>query len=108
MGVPFLFSGVQSLKIKETNRVQALIDELKKLGFVLRERENGMLEWDGERCFPEKEPAINTYDDHRMAMSFTPGAITFRSLIINDPHVVTKSYPRFWDDLRDAGFIIEE
>jgi 3-phosphoshikimate 1-carboxyvinyltransferase len=107
-GIAFLFSGTQSLKIKETNRVQALIDELKKLGFVLRERENGMLEWDGERCFPEKEPAINTYDDHRMAMSFTPGAITFRSLIINDPHVVTKSYPRFWDDLRDAGFIIEE
>lgn len=108
MGVPFLFSGLQSLKIKETNRVQALIDELKKLGFVLRERENGMIEWDGERCFPEKEPAINTYDDHRMAMSFTPGAIAFKSLIINDPHVVIKSYPRFWDDLKDAGFIIKE
>jgi len=108
MGVPFLFSGIQSLKIKETDRVQALINELKKLGFVLRENGIGMLEWDGERCFPEKEPATDTYDDHRMAMSFAPGAIALRSLIINDPHVVTKSYPHFWDDLKKAGFIIAE
>ncbi len=108
IGVPFLFSGIQSLKIKETDRVQALINELKKLGFVLKESDNGMLEWDGERCFPEKDPAINTYDDHRMAMSFTPGAVTFHSLIINDPHVVSKSYPHFWDDLKNAGFTIEE
>ncbi|HBG58395.1 3-phosphoshikimate 1-carboxyvinyltransferase [Proteiniphilum sp. UBA1028] len=108
MGIPFIFSGIQSLKIKETDRVQALINELKKLGFVLRENGIGMLEWDGERCFPEKGPAIDTYDDHRMAMSFTPGAIPLQSLIINDPHVVTKSYPLFWDDLKKAGFTIEE
>lgn len=108
MGVPFLFSGIQSLKIKETDRVQALINELKKLGFVLRENDIGMLEWDGERCFPEKEPAIDTCDDHRMAMSFAPGAIVLRSLIINDPHVVTKSYPHFWDDLKKAGFMIKK
>lgn len=108
MGVPFLFSGIQSLKIKETDRVQALIDEMKKLGFVLKENGIGMLEWDGERCFPEKEPEIDTYDDHRMAMSFAPGSIAFRSMIINDPLVVTKSYPNFWDDLKKAGFIIVE
>ena len=108
MGVPFLFSGIQSLKIKETDRVQALINELKKVGFVLRENGIGMLEWDGERCFPEKDPAIDTCDDHRMAMSFAPGAIVLRSLIINDPHVVTKSYPHFWDDLKKAGFMIEK
>lgn len=108
MGVPFLFSGIQSLKIKETDRVQALMNELKKLGFVLKENDIGMLEWDGERCFPEKEPAIDTYDDHRMAMSFAPGAIVLRSLIINDPQVVTKSYPHFWDDLKKAGFKIEK
>jgi 3-phosphoshikimate 1-carboxyvinyltransferase len=84
------------------------MNELKKLGFVLKENDIGMLEWDGERCFPEKEPAIDTYDDHRMAMSFAPGAIVFRSLIINDPHVVTKSYPHFWDDLKKAGFKIEK
>jgi|AGTN01.1.fsa_nt_gi 5-enolpyruvylshikimate-3-phosphate synthase len=108
IGVPFLFSGIQSLKIKETDRVQALINELKKLGFVLRENGIGMLEWDGERCFPEEEPAIDTYDDHRMAMSFAPGAIAFGSLIVNDPKVVFKSYPNFWNDLKQAGCTIEE
>lgn len=107
-GIPFLFSGIQSLKIKETDRVQALINEFNKLGFVLKETEIGMLEWDGERCTPEKEPAIDTYDDHRMAMSFAPGAMVFRTLKINNPEVVTKSYPNFWDDLKRAGFNIEE
>lgn len=107
-GVPFLFSGIESLKIKETDRVKAVITEMKKLGFVLRENANEMLEWDGERCFPQEDPSIDTYDDHRMAMSFTPGAIFFRSLLINDPSVITKSYPSFWDDLKRAGFIIEE
>ncbi len=106
--VPFLFSGVQSLKIKETDRIQALINELKKLGYVLKESEIGMLEWDGERCTPDKEPAIDTYEDHRMAMPFAPGAITNKSIIINDPDVVSKSYPKFWEDLKYAGFIIKE
>lgn len=105
---PFLFSGIQSLKIKETDRVQAMIDEFKKLGYVLRETEIGMLEWDGERCDPATDTSIDTYDDHRMAMSFTPGAIVLGSLEINDPQVVYKSYPLFWNDLKQAGFKIEE
>ena len=108
MGKPFLFSGIQSLKIKETDRVAALINELKKLGYLLKETEIGMLEWDGERCLPEKEPGLDTYDDHRMAMSLAPGAIVTGSLIINNPEVVSKSYPDFWDDLKQAGFSIEE
>ena len=105
--IQFIFSGIQSLKIKETDRVQALINELKKLGYVLKENEIGMLEWDGERCDPAIEPSIDTYDDHRMAMSFAPGAIIFNSLILNDPQVVSKSYPLFWEDLNKAGFKIE-
>lgn len=104
----FLFSGIQSLKIKETDRVQAMINEFKKLGYVLKENEIGMLEWDGERCEPVVNPSIDTYDDHRMAMSFTPGAIALGSININDPHVVSKSYPKFWNDLKHAGFKIEE
>lgn len=104
----FLFSGIQSLKIKETDRVQAMINEFKKLGYVLKENEIGMLEWDGERCEPVVNPSIDTYDDHRMAMSFTPGAIALGSININDPHVVSKSYPQFWNDLKHAGFKIEE
>lgn len=108
MDIPFLFSGVQSLKIKETDRVAALINELKKLGYQLKENGKGMLEWDGERCSPEKEPVIETYDDHRMAMSLAPGAVLFAPLIMNEPKVVSKSYPDFWNDLRQAGFTIEE
>ena len=107
LGVPFLFSGIQSLKIKETDRVQALINELEKLGFVLKENEIGMLEWDGTRCPVEGEPAIDTYDDHRMAMSLAPGAIALGSLRMNDPHVVSKSYPNFWKDFEDVGFKIK-
>jgi 3-phosphoshikimate 1-carboxyvinyltransferase len=67
-----------------------------------------MLEWDGERCFVEENAVMDTYDDHRMAMSLSSAAILFKSLTMNDPHVVSKSYPNFWDDLRKAGFRIEE
>lgn len=108
LNVPFIFSGTQSLRIKETDRVEALKTELKKLGFVLRETDNEMLEWDGERCFAEEGAAIDTYDDHRMAMSLAPAAIPFGAITINDPHVVSKSYPDFWNDLKKAGFKIEE
>ena len=51
---------------------------------------------------------INTYEDHRMAMAFAPASITFPGLKIDNPQVVSKSYPHFWDDLRQAGFIIDE
>lgn len=105
--VPFIFSGVQSLRIKETDRIEALKTELKKLGFVLSETDSEMLEWDGERCFAEENAAIDTYDDHRMAMSLSPAAIPFKSVTINDPQVVNKSYPNFWDDLEKAGFRIQ-
>jgi 3-phosphoshikimate 1-carboxyvinyltransferase len=108
LNVPFIFSGVQSLRIKETDRIEALKTELKKLGFVLRETDSEMLEWDGERCFPEENAAIDTYDDHRMAMSLAPAAIPFKSILINDPHVVSKSYPNFWEDLKKAGFSISQ
>lgn len=106
LNVPFIFSGIQSLRIKETDRIEALKTELKKLGFVLRETDSEMLEWDGERCFAEENAAIDTYDDHRMAMSFSPAAIPYKSIKINDPQVVNKSYPNFWEDLEKAGFSI--
>lgn len=98
--IPFLFKGVQSLKIKETDRVAALINELKKLGFVLTEPAEGQLAWNGKKT-PVDEiipPTISTYDDHRMAMAFAPVAL-IRPIIIEDPDVVSKSYPAFWDDI---------
>lgn len=104
--VPFRFTGLASLKIKETDRIEALKREMRKLGYVLRDEGGDTLVWDGARCEPTLEP-IDTYDDHRMAMAFAPAAIVFPGLRINNPQVVTKSYPQFWDDLRKAGFDIE-
>ncbi len=107
LNTPFNFTGLQSLKIKETDRIAALIAETKKLGYVLRETEHNGLQWDGERCEPDKEPVIATYEDHRMAMAFAPAALVLpKGISIADPGVVSKSYPRFWDDLQQIGFKI--
>ena len=97
-GIPFIFSGLQSLKIKETDRIAALINELKKLGFVLTESGEGKLAWDGELCNQAEKIVIKTYDDHRMAMAFTPAAV-FYPISIENPEVVSKSYPGFWKDI---------
>ena len=107
-GVPFRFTGLSSLKIKETDRVEALKTEMRKLGYVVRETAASELSWDGERCECASDIVINTYEDHRMAMAFAPAATVFPGLKIDNPQVVSKSYPRFWDDLRSAGFMITE
>ena len=105
--ITFRFTGLQTLKIKETDRIAALICEMKKLGYVLHEAEDSILYWDGERCERSGE-AIDTYEDHRMAMAFAPACLVMDNICINNPQVVSKSYPRYWDDLRAAGFTIEE
>lgn len=104
LGVPFRFTGVQSLKIKETDRIAALQTELQKLGYLLREENGCLLSWEGERCPPHPTPVIATYEDHRMAMAFAPASLLFPQLQIANPHVVSKSYPTFWSDLEAAGF----
>ncbi len=106
LGVPFRFTGLQSLKIKETDRISALKAELKKLGYVLHDENDSILSWNGERCQPEAVPVIHTYEDHRMAMAFAPAAVAFPEMRIADPQVVSKSYPRYWEDLQQAGFNI--
>lgn len=108
LNVPFRFTGLQSLKIKETDRIAALKAELKKLGYILREENDSVLIWNGERCEPEALPIIDTYEDHRMAMAFAPAIIHFPEMQIADPEVVSKSYPNYWNDLRKAGFGISE
>jgi 3-phosphoshikimate 1-carboxyvinyltransferase len=105
-GIPFRFTGLATLRIKETDRIEALKRELRKLGYVLRDENGDTLVWDGTRCEPTLEP-IDTYDDHRMAMAFAPAAIMFPGLRINEPQVVTKSYPQYWDDLQKAGFEVK-
>ena len=107
-GIPFHFKGLSTLKIKETDRIEALKTEMRKLGFVLKDANDSELIWDGERCEPDFEQGIDTYEDHRMALSMAPFACIHPGLIINNPQVVTKSYPHFWDDLQKAGFTIEK
>ena len=107
LNIPFRFSGLQSLKIKETDRMAALITEMRKLGYILHETDGSVLSWEGERCTTEEHPAIDTYEDHRMAMAFAPTCLALPEILINNPQVVSKSYPRYWEDLRQAGFIID-
>lgn len=104
LNVPFRFSGLQSLKIKETDRMAALICELRKLGFPMEEERDSVLSWAGGRCDIADGVAIDTYEDHRMAMAFAPCALVWPEIRINDPGVVSKSYPRYWEDLQLAGF----
>lgn len=107
MNIPFRFMGLASLRIKETDRIEALKREMKKLGYVLHDENGDTLVWDGEQCDARLLP-IDTYDDHRMAMAFAPAAFRFPGLVINNPQVVTKSYPQYWEHLRLAGFKVEE
>lgn len=109
LNIPFRFTGLQSLKIKETDRIEALKTELRKLGYLLTDSNDSILEWNGERCEPDADPVIATYEDHRMAMAFAPAALVLpQGIQIADPGVVTKSYPGYWEDLQKAGFTVKE
>lgn len=108
MGVRFHFKGLQSLRIKETDRLNALCCELAKLGFDLEERGGCELVWNGCRRDVTDDPVFDTYEDHRMALAFAPVSFVQGQVGINDPEVVSKSYPQYWDHLRSVGFKIEE
>lgn len=106
LGIPFHFTGLGSLRIKETDRIEAMKTEMEKLGYILHADNGTELSWEGDRCEPAAQPVIDTYEDHRMAMSFAPLAIRLGRIGINHPEVVSKSYPHYWNDLRKAGFHI--
>ena len=97
LGRPFRFTGLASLKIKETDRMEALCRELAKLGVALTEEGGHTLLWDGRRGEAATLPVIHTYDDHRMAMAFAPAALCI-PLAVERPEVVAKSYPGYWAD----------
>jgi 3-phosphoshikimate 1-carboxyvinyltransferase len=94
--IPLTLTGLESLKVKETDRVLALQNELKKLGATLTEKEaNHLYEVRGDFAAISKIEPIETYDDHRMAMAFAPVAMQ-KEITLLDPLVVNKSYPSFW------------
>lgn len=106
LDIPFRFTGLHTLRIKETDRISALINELHKLGYVLSAEGDNTLLWNGEKCQAEEAPVIATYDDHRMAMAFAPVSFKLPNITIEHPEVVSKSYPHFWDNLQQVGFVI--
>lgn len=106
--IPFHFTGLKTLKIKETDRISALQNELAKFGAELIEPAAGELSWNGilKLNSAVEIPVIETYHDHRMALAFAPMVLADYRIQINDPLVVTKSYPGFWNDLKIAGFVV--
>lgn len=107
-GIPFRISGLSTLRIKETDRISALISQLAKLGYTVRETEDATLESDSVRRSCDKAPAIETFDDHRMAMAFAPASIVVPGITIEDAEVVSKSYPKYWEHLKLIGFTLSE
>jgi 3-phosphoshikimate 1-carboxyvinyltransferase len=133
LGIETKIEGLQNLKIKESNRLQALHDELTKLGYAikidgnsleikhsgdvnpstpLRMTSSSIQELNNQAIQQSvnlkiKNNQIKTYMDHRMAMAFAPLALLFGEVIIENPDVVEKSYPYYWDDLKKAGFGLE-
>jgi 3-phosphoshikimate 1-carboxyvinyltransferase len=106
LNVPFRFTGLAGLKIKETDRIEALRHEMQKCGYMLNTPADDTLEWTGKRCTAKPCPFIHTYEDHRMAMAFSAVACVFeQGVTIESPSVVTKSYPGYWRDLRESGFV---
>jgi 3-phosphoshikimate 1-carboxyvinyltransferase len=101
LGVNGHFSGLETLKIKETDRVEALYQELKKIKVNFEEQADGTCIVNGKATF-ENTPQFPTYEDHRMAMAFAPLAM-FHPVIIEAPNVVEKSYPDFWKDFEKLG-----
>lgn len=124
LDIPFRIQGLHTLRIKETDRIAALQNELKKCGYVVQAKGDDEMFWEGETCIKEEPVIIDTYEDHRMAMAFTPMAITMfkkygselntegisdlDALYINNPHVVSKSYPTFWKDMQQVAMEIGE
>ncbi len=107
LNIPFRFTGLQTLKIKETDRIEALIAEMRKLGYIVQQEDDSVLYWTGERCTADEAPVIATYHDHRMAMAFAPASLLVDNVHIADMEVVTKSYPDYWEHLEEVGYNIQ-
>ncbi|WP_445452866.1 3-phosphoshikimate 1-carboxyvinyltransferase [Flavobacterium sp. 25HG05S-40] len=108
LGLGCHLTGLHTLKIKETDRLEALKTELSKLGAMISVTNDSLtLDPSGSNFIMTRNVAIKTYQDHRMAMAFAPLALK-TDLIIEEAEVVSKSYPTFWEDLKNIGFVIEE
>jgi 3-phosphoshikimate 1-carboxyvinyltransferase len=110
LGIEGAFKGLQSLRIKETDRIEKLNDEFQVFGYSLVEIESDLwklIKNKNHVTFKDGH-VFKTYDDHRMAMALAPLCLVSKKMTIDDPEVVKKSYPKFWNDLEMVGFQIEK
>ena len=103
-----VFSGLQSLRGKETDRIAAMRKELEKAHVFTNEPSEGEFTLDARQMQTSEDLTVDTYEDHRMAMAFAPLVLKFPRLAIRNPDVVVKSYPEFWSELRKVGVSIAE
>lgn len=103
LGRNISITGVETLKIKETDRLAALKNEIEKFGATI-EAEGETYHIRTDAVYAPDQVTFDTYEDHRMAMAFAPLALVFEQVTINDPIVVEKSYPDFWNHLEQQGF----
>ena len=106
LGIEATISGLETLVIKETNRLKALKNELLKFSVDLKIIENHTLYLKSGQTITNPTTSIETYNDHRMAMALAPLSLVVGSFRINNPEVVSKSYPNYWKDLERVGFKI--
>src|SRR5690606_27622017 len=96
------FSGLHTLRIKETDRIQAMQNEIAKFGAQLI-ADGDIFHLKTSESLHPRELVFDTYEDHRMAMAFAPLSMKLGPIKINNPGVVNKSYPKFWVHLRAMG-----
>ena len=102
-------TGLRTLRLKESDRIEALREELLHLGYVLKVEGEDAISWYGERvAVTQDPPVINSHGDHRLAMAFAPAAVRFPGLMITGAEVVSKSYPTFWRHLEKCGFDVTQ
>ncbi|XBT18589.1 MAG: hypothetical protein ABNO82_00165 [Candidatus Shikimatogenerans sp. Tder] len=103
----FYIEGLETLNIKETNRLVALKKELKKIGVIVEINFFSIRLIKYYKINLKKIIKINTYNDHRMVMSFIPICLLYKNIYIKNYNVVKKSYPFFWKDLKKCNFILK-
>lgn len=105
LNVNATISGLQNLKIKESNRLLAIVNELNKFGYDVSNSSEEIIIKKTNNIDYKKSLTVNTYNDHRIAMAFAPLSMLFNQLKIDDITVVSKSYPNYFNDLKLVGVI---
>ncbi len=108
IGVPFKFTGLQTLSSKECDRLAAICEEMDKVGRIVDKIRDFGLEWDGKTHPVASVPAFSSHGDHRIAMALAPVAVFVPGITIDGAECVSKSYPGYWEALESIGFRITE